>query len=534
MELEPKVAAAMELEPEVVAAYAGLFFNVIDRREEVAYVYWVVECLKSGSDEWSRRSVPKDCNWLFGAARDLRLRGVLEWMGRALPEKEVEAGKEADGFSDDLLRLRMIQANRWILLSGIDGGPGGLAFGKEIEILLKFEAAWAKWLQDNRYAPLYNSDFVQAVRLFDGPQDDASEPDPDGAQDPEESAGGSGADALESPEPPADIDSTLESAPMTGDEIRRLFALFPSSTPALGGLHLPWDSRQGGNQWHRKTPQETLRPDFAFEFATRWAERDDSDPLPEGDAFHWIRMAVDLLRQERQGMSEGGDETGTDQRGLQLVREAHDLHQRSWARHFLQAALIARDSTTSDVADWMDLEDGVVDAYAALFFNVVGRRREHGFLNGVRKSLERGIDPAGDAPIPKSHLRLLRAAPRLSLAQLKAVTGGAAAESTTVQVALDLLRTYHEFTRMPISDSSPGGGGRRGLPPEVEGAMKSAGELLKRRGGELTEPALTGIFALIKDDLEAAVGEAMRQTEAQIREDAGHTVESEETEEGKT
>ena len=169
-----------------------------------------------------------------------------------------------------------------------------------------------------------------------------------------------------------------------------------------------------------------------------------------------------------------------------------------------------------------------------LFFNVVDRRRERGFFNGVRKSLKQGIDPAGGAPIPKSHLRLLWAAPRLSLAQLKAVTGGAAAESTTVQVALDLLRIFHEFTRMPISNSSPGGGGRRGLPPEVEGAMKSAGELLKRRGGELTEPPLTGIFELIGDEFKAAAEEARRQQKAQIKKDAGLPVESEETEEVKT
>jgi hypothetical protein len=123
-----------------------------------------------------------------------------------------------------------------------------------------------------------------------------------------------------------------------------------------------------------------------------------------------------------------------------VVERAIQIHDRPQARCLLQAALFARGADIESVAGGLGLETRVVDAYAALFFNVIARCKDRGHIERIAGDLSAGKDPASGEPLPGEQMKISRAAVHLTLGQWMQLIGCGPEESTHTMQAEHLLR----------------------------------------------------------------------------------------------
>ena len=105
------VAEALDLDADSVATYADLFFNVIDRRNELLYIRGVADLLESGRDFQSEQPLSKEFAEGLREAFHLPLNQVLErggFTGR---------GARSDEDSDAAVAHRVTGMNRQVLLA---------------------------------------------------------------------------------------------------------------------------------------------------------------------------------------------------------------------------------------------------------------------------------------------------------------------------------------------------------------------------------------------------------------------------------
>lgn len=105
------------------------------------------------------------------------------------------------------------------------------------------------------------------------------------------------------------------------------------------------------------------RPDFGWEMAKLLA-RSGTPRVLRAPSYRWIRKAVAVIATPRRITSDPA---------LLAVADARQLHQDPDSRAILQAALLTPDANAPSIADALGLDPTAVEAFASLFFNVVGR-----------------------------------------------------------------------------------------------------------------------------------------------------------------
>jgi hypothetical protein len=124
-------------------------------------------------------------------------------------------------------------------------------------------------------------------------------------------------------------------------------------------------------EWFRRR-MITDSPDFGWEMAMALEEEAQPCPLLEKPAYKWVRNAL-TFRQTT-------GEIPADNSELWAVSEADALFRKGTRRVLLQATLLADDATIDAVAAAVGMPPLVVEAFAALFFNVLGHRNHPGLL----------------------------------------------------------------------------------------------------------------------------------------------------------
>jgi hypothetical protein len=423
---------------------------------------------------------------------------VLGMMGRELPEKEAEkeagkdaekeaetgkqTGEEMDAFSEALLQHRMAEANRWILLSP-EGTGLNPAMKKTLELALKLADPVAARRQAARTGgdTLSFADFMLRQSKEDGARfPEQPTPFPEDGETPgdavaadhsmqgmeklkliipdvplpsmglratkptcEEISSESTLPTAEAPLPPAGRKVPLY-PPLTNADLRKLARVREYDSPrrVRSGLVLSWDAGESEpDPYETGVDADADRPDFGFDFARWVVERRQAGAVPEGDAFQWIRDAVEVLEAEggRETKSQEGEkrpderpDERPDDAGPMAVRRARELHDGPHTRHVLQAALISTDATLDGVADMLGFDRPVVDAYANLFFNVIGRRRDSVCIQRILDQVGSGRDPVSSGTVPKPYAGLLAAAADLTLGQV-VQAGGCNMRKTPLQ-----------------------------------------------------------------------------------------------------
>lgn len=284
--------------------------------------------------------------------------------------------------------------------------------------------------------------------------------------DPEESA----------PEPsPASVRLTLV-------DLHRMAGLWRQCAPAASPQRMPASSLQP--PWRKSDepernpagfPAEMSRPDFGSLLAKRVAAAGRSGELPAGGAFHWIRVMAAGFEQEAPA-AEGGMEDAEDAEDAAL-RRAVELHASGSSRQLLQAALVTRDTEIGVVADFLGLDKPVVDAYAALFFNLPARRWESSFLLNVEARIQAGRDPldGGELPPGRGLADEMRAVAGISLDDLRHLLGFRAADSRAVDAADRLLELLVRVARRG-GRPGEGRGSRSPGKARLESAIRLAAE----------------------------------------------------------
>jgi hypothetical protein len=231
-------------------------------------------------------------------------------------------------------------------------------------------------------------------------------------------------------------DTPPDCAPLTPAGIRTLLPLrLPPPAPAATRMVPEWET-PAKHASGREEPAIAKRPDFGFEFARHMAGRDQVESIPADAAFYWIRLAAQYLH----GGKAPGPPCGESDPGLEVVERAIQIHDRPQARCLLQAALFARGADIESVAGGLGLETRVVDAYAALFFNVIARSKDRGHTLRIADDLSAGKDPASGKPLPREQVKISRAAVHLTFEQWMQLIGCGLEDSTHSTQAEQLLR----------------------------------------------------------------------------------------------
>ena len=119
------------------------------------------------------------------------------------------------------------------------------------------------------------------------------------------------------------------------------------------------------------------QPDFGWSMAMSMVSSGWTSGRLDEPCFRWVRLAVKFYS-SLVGLQ--GDDHG-DADELSAVAGAYEIHQNpTRERLFLHAALLARDATAASVADALDLDAMVVEAYDTLFYNVLDRKWATNYL----------------------------------------------------------------------------------------------------------------------------------------------------------
>jgi hypothetical protein len=473
------VADALGMDRAVLAAYADLFFNVIDRRNEPLFLPALAARLESCRDFRTGQPLPPNQAKLLAFASELTLGQVLAitgYSGKGLPMEK---------YADAATSLRLIDWNRQVLLSCREApAPTG-----QLAAVLERARRAIGHLAREREKQESELSFVEgalmviyygvADRKKAGAADDpieqisessetAESPEtrpPQGADaggggavpDPQGETMASAAIAAEAaPDPEIDDreagatesipsqvggqpeinDAPPDCAPLTPAGIRTLLPLWlPPPAPAATRMVPEWET-PAKHASGREEPAIAKQPDFGFEFARHMAGRDQVESIPGDATFYWIRLAARHLH----GGKAPGPPCGESDPGLEVVERAIQIHYRPQARCLLQAALFARGADIESVAGGLGLETRVVDAYAALFFNVIARCKDRGHIERIAGDLSAGKDPASGEPLPREQVKISRAAVHLTFEQWMQLIGCGPEKSTHTMQAEHLLR----------------------------------------------------------------------------------------------
>lgn len=107
------------------------------------------------------------------------------------------------------------------------------------------------------------------------------------------------------------------------------------------------------------------RPDFGWAIARKLATAGKTPAMLKKPECRWLRKAVVLI------MAPHKVEDDPD---LRAIADARDLHDDPNIRAMVQAALLTPAATVESVAGALGLEPLVIDAYEALFFNILDCR----------------------------------------------------------------------------------------------------------------------------------------------------------------
>lgn len=124
-------------------------------------------------------------------------------------------------------------------------------------------------------------------------------------------------------------------------------------------------------EWLRRRCIADL-PHFGWHMALALEEKAQPCPLLEKPTYKWVRNAL-TFRQTTAQISADNPE-------LWAVSEAHALYTQARRRVPLQAALLAHDATIGSVAEAVGMSPLVAEAFASLFFDVLGRKDYPGYL----------------------------------------------------------------------------------------------------------------------------------------------------------
>ena len=264
---------------------------------------------------------------------------------------------------------------------------------------------------------------------------------------------------------------------LTGDWIQMLKDLLPRPPPPPGKLAVSWESSAGDRAARDGRIQMAERPDFGFEFARSMVNRGGCDLIPGDEVFHWIRTAVMVLQKEKKpGVDCGQWHESPD---LQAVKRAFRIHDRPSSKSLMQAVLISRDATIEEVAKAMGLDVPVVDAYATLFFNVIGRRKEVAWFRRFASDFSAGKGSTSNGRISEKLAKLNGVATHLTLAQILQAVGCEEDECSASGASLTLLANLVDLDRRQLL--STGGIEVRGL---IE-AVKTAARIVESEPSEL-------------------------------------------------
>ena len=166
---------------------------------------------------------------------------------------------------------------------------------------------------------------------------------------------------------------------MTTVEIELLAPLWrgPSVRPTLVD---PWD-RPCDLFGQERAANASIkdRPDFGWAFAERLVRAGRSCSLLKRPEYRWVRATVQFLT--------GGECASRRLRDGVVVSQAREIHDSDLMRPIINAALMTRDATVGSVAAALNLDSSLVDAYECLFFNILDRRSDLGY---VRKLMGAG------------------------------------------------------------------------------------------------------------------------------------------------
>ncbi|MEY3894902.1 MAG: hypothetical protein RLZZ214_421 [Verrucomicrobiota bacterium] len=175
---------------------------------------------------------------------------------------------------------------------------------------------------------------------------------------------------------------------MTAAEINLLIPQWgtPAARPILTD---PWDRPRAELSQQAATAASLKdRPDFGWALAERLAKSGHSSTLLKRPAYRWVRAAVQLLTV--------GPRASRRLKDVTVVSQAREIHEADQLRPVVNAALMTRDATARSVADALHLDVAVVDAYSNVFFNVLDRRNDIGY---VRKLL--GVGDSSPLMVPR-------------------------------------------------------------------------------------------------------------------------------------
>jgi len=481
------VARVLERDAAAVAAYQALFWDVGDRVKEPFRFYAALqlgdeEDLKGMQQGGDARLPPlAECAGLDSSMGPLHCGLVFE--GHAAAAGFLPDAADAADLMDchSAWRVLLLHADASLLQGKVVG-----------DALSKFNKVHLELREVEGRKPLAPEMFSATIGHSPTPDSEESAPEPSPA-----------------------------SVPLALVDLIRMAGLWQQCAPAASPQRNPASPLQTlwrkSDEPQRKPggfPAEMSRPDFGSLLAKRVAAAGRSGELPAGAAFHWIRVMAAGLEQEVPAAEGGMEEAGIGDAGDAALRQAVELHASGSSRQLLQAALVTRDAEIGDVADFLGLDKPVVDAYAALFFNLPARRRESSFLHNIEALIQAGLDPldGGVLPAGRGLAAEMRAVAGISLDDLRRLLGFRAADSRAVDAANRLLEL---LVRVARGGGRPGEGRGSGSPGKarLESAIRLAAE---RINSDELGMASSMMDAFASPDFQRAYRKALKANQRQV------------------
>lgn len=408
-----KVARVLEMDAEAVAAWQALFFDFGDREAE-PFRFFAVLNAPAGGDEGDGGLPPLiECACLDLQFVILHCGVVDGGHGKAAGELLQESGDFEEVIS-------YLVAWRELLLHSNAYPLNSRSVGNAQIHLKKVEAE----LRKQPIVPMYSESFKAAV-------------------------GHGSLKVQEEPHPEAESKPEPELTRLTIDELRMTCDLWNlcAEVKAQGGFSscsLKPLLRRSDQSVGTGIPLEMSRPDFGALLAQRVAASGRSGQLPEDKAFHWIRLMADELVKEAPG-----GRCGRGDADRHALRRAMELHASRTSRQLLQATLVMSGAEIPEVADFLRLDARVVDAYATLYYNLPGRRRESSYRLEIERRIKDGRDPLGGGRLPpdRGFTAVMRVVPDLTLDDFQHIMGFRAWPDQAAHAAFRFLQAVDRQAR---------------------------------------------------------------------------------------
>jgi hypothetical protein len=151
------------------------------------------------------------------------------------------------------------------------------------------------------------------------------------------------------------------------------------SEPARRGRPILEDRWSGGSEAARASSGALhalkANPALGWAFANRIVDAGRTFPLAKKKGFRWINAAISLLLAEQRGAEPSAEASA--------VIRARELDGSPSMGFVLRAALMAVDATVELVATSFKLPVDAVEAYENLFFNILDRKVDFGFISKI-------------------------------------------------------------------------------------------------------------------------------------------------------